>query len=151
MCTYMSTQSRPANHADAAAQVPEQYLTVTLAAKLLSVHPSTIRRWIDAGRLPAYRLGGKRIGVRAFDLAGLIVPRPVRDETGRGVDKGERITVRPLSDKEQQQRFGAVEAARRHQAELLAQRGGEPFPDSTKLIQEAREERTRDLMRALDE
>jgi excisionase family DNA binding protein len=151
MCTNMSTQSRLISETYDGTQVPQQYLTVSQAAKLLSVHPSTIRRWIDQGRLPAYRLGPKRIGVRAVDLAGLVAPRPVRGETGRGVDKGERITVRPLSDKEQQQLFAAVEAARRHQAELLAQRRGEPFADSTEVIREAREERTRELMRALDE
>jgi len=61
------------------------------------------------------------------------------------------ITVHPLSDKEQQQIYVAVEAARRHQAELLAERDGEPFPDATELIREAREERTRDLMRAIEE
>ncbi|MBI4319560.1 MAG: helix-turn-helix domain-containing protein [Chloroflexi bacterium] len=48
------------------------------AAEHLSVHPSTIRCWIDRGRLPAYRLGDKRIGVRAFDLARLVAPRPAR-------------------------------------------------------------------------
>jgi excisionase family DNA binding protein len=147
----MSMQSRPTSEGYDATQVPRQYLTVSQAAKLLSVHPSTIRRWIDQGRLPAYRLGLKRIGVRAVDLAGLIAPRPAQGERAKGLEREERITVRPLSEKEQQQLFAAVEAARRHQAELLAQRHGEPFPDSAKLIQEAREERTRDLMRALDE
>jgi excisionase family DNA binding protein len=151
MCTYMSTQTRLSYHADDATGAPEQYLTVSRAAKLLSVHPSTVRRWIDQGRLPAYRLGPKRIALRSVDLAGLIAPRPVERERGRGPDKEEHLTFRPLSDKEQQQLHAAVEAARQHQAELLAQRGGEPFLDSTELIRQARQERTRELMRALDE
>ncbi len=30
-------------------------LSLTDAAKLLRVHPATVRRWIDGGRLPAYQ------------------------------------------------------------------------------------------------
>lgn len=56
--------------------IAQPYLTVTQAAEYLSVHPSTIRRWIDRGLLPAYRLGEKRIGVRPCDLARLVAPRP---------------------------------------------------------------------------
>jgi excisionase family DNA binding protein len=146
----MSTQARRLSRTTAT-QEPEQYLTVARAAELLSVHPSTVRRWIDEGRLPAYRLGPKRIAVMATDLDGLIAPRPSNGGATKRVDREARITVRPLSAKEQQQLYAAVEAARRHQAELLAQRGGQPFPDSAELIREAREERTRDLMRDLDE
>jgi hypothetical protein len=65
--------------------------------------------------------------------------------------KGERITVRPLSNKELQRLYAAVDAARRYRAKLLDQRGGEPFPDSAELIREARDDGTRELMRALDE
>ena len=30
-------------------------LSLTQAAELLRVHPATVRRWIDGGRLPAYQ------------------------------------------------------------------------------------------------
>jgi excisionase family DNA binding protein len=146
----MSAQvRRSASHS--APKEPERYLTVTRAAELLSVHPSTIRRWIDDGRLPAYRLGPKRIGIMAADLDALVTPRSRRAGVESHMDDEERITIRPLSDREQQQMFAAVEAARRHQEELLAKRGGRLFPDSTELIRRSREERTRDLMHATDE
>jgi hypothetical protein len=67
------------------------------------------------------------------------------------VSSEERMTTRPLSDWEQQQMFTAVDATRRHQAELLAKRGGRLFPDSTPMICRARQQRVRDLMRAIGE
>ena len=42
---------------------------VTEAAALLGVSDDTVRRWIDAGRLPATRDGGGRWTVRGADLA----------------------------------------------------------------------------------
>ena len=39
-------------------------LTTTEAAKYLSVHPNTVRRWEKQGLLPAYRLGTR--GDRRF-------------------------------------------------------------------------------------
>ena len=39
-------------------------LTTTEAARYLSVHPNTIRRWESQGLLPAFRLG--RRGDRRF-------------------------------------------------------------------------------------
>ena len=37
----------------------ENLATVEQAAKILDKHPSTIRRWINNGKLPAQKLGGK--------------------------------------------------------------------------------------------
>ena len=39
-------------------------LTTTEAARYLSVHPNTVRRWEKQGLLPAYRLGTR--GDRRF-------------------------------------------------------------------------------------
>ena len=50
-----------------------------------------------------------------------------------------------LTPKEQQQARLAVEQAKRLQAELLASRGGQPFPSSSSLLDELREERTHEL------
>ncbi|MGH2618270.1 MAG: helix-turn-helix domain-containing protein, partial [Thermomicrobiales bacterium] len=64
----------------------EEYLTVAEAATLMRVAPSTIRRWIREGDLPAYRLGRRRVGLKPTDLSRMIAParpnsEPVRDET----------------------------------------------------------------------
>jgi excisionase family DNA binding protein len=35
-------------------------LTTTEVARLLNVHPNTVRHWTDAQLLPAYRIGPRR-------------------------------------------------------------------------------------------
>lgn len=52
------------------ADSPAGTLTVTEAAFLLRVHHTTVRRWIEEGRLPAYQAkkgGAVRIARRAVD------------------------------------------------------------------------------------
>lgn len=44
------------------------YLSLGEAANCMSVSVKTIRRWIAAGTLPAYRCGGRAIRVRLQDL-----------------------------------------------------------------------------------
>ena len=39
---------------------PSEMLTVSEAARLLHVHPNTIRQWSDSGLLKSYRLGYRR-------------------------------------------------------------------------------------------
>ena len=51
-------------------------LTIEGAAEMLAVHPRTIRRYIAAGDLPAYRIGARHIRVRTSDVDALLVPIP---------------------------------------------------------------------------
>ena len=51
-------------------------LTIETAADMLAVHPRTIRRYIAAGDLPAYRLGPRQIRVRHDDVTALLSPIP---------------------------------------------------------------------------
>jgi excisionase family DNA binding protein len=44
--------------------VEEQYVTVPEAAKLVGVHSASIHRWIDSGRLPAHRVGRRRVLIK---------------------------------------------------------------------------------------
>lgn len=126
------------------------YLTVGQAAEQLSVHPSTVRRWIDGGRLPAYRIGEKRIGVRPSDLDRLVVPRPARaDHGGRGAEP-EQLVIPPLTKEEQQRGFRALAELERL-GTAIAARHGRLTPQSWELLNQSRDERSRDLMRAAEE
>jgi excisionase family DNA binding protein len=52
-------------------------LTVNHAAKLLSVHPTTIRRWIRELKLPRVLLPGGSVRVRAADITAIADRREV--------------------------------------------------------------------------
>jgi excisionase family DNA binding protein len=45
----------------------EEFLTVAEAATLLRVAPSTIRRWIREGDVPAHRIGRRRVALLRAD------------------------------------------------------------------------------------
>src|SRR5438067_6703769 len=100
----------------------EVYVTIPEAAELLQVHPSSIRRWIDAGDLPAHRIGQRRILVKRADLANLITParaEPNHILQGSSIEKSERLMIPKLTPEAQQRALEALERARRHAAELL--------------------------------
>lgn len=121
------------------ARFRDEYVTVAEAAAQLGVAQSTIRRWIREERVPAYRLGDRRILLRQHDLEGLTVPiRPV-DE----VD----LSLRPplMTDEEQARAWEVVRQLERFREKLLKERGGKPFRSSVEDIREMREERTREL------
>ena len=56
-----------------------RFYTVPEAARLLEVSPVTIWRWIAMHRLPAYRVGPRRIRVKREDLEALIQPTQGRE------------------------------------------------------------------------
>lgn len=126
------------------------YLTVVQAAEQLSVHPSTIRRWIDSGRLAAYRLGEKRVGVRPSDLAGMVSPRPARLGQGAHTTQSKRIVIPPPTREERRRGLQALAELERFRDELAA-RHGKLTPESWELLNQSRDERTQDLMRAVEE
>lgn len=57
----------------------------------------------------------------------------------------ERAVIARLTDEQVEQALAAVEQARRSQEEQLARRNGEPYSPSWELLNEARDQRTRDL------
>ncbi|MBI4317288.1 MAG: helix-turn-helix domain-containing protein [Chloroflexi bacterium] len=126
--------------------VGEEYVTVAQAAQLFSISRSTLWRWIDQGRLPAYRLGQRRVLIRQDDLKTLITP--ARAEGRRGmteIEKERERLSRPLTVEERRKALVALEAAERFSAELRRRRGGELFSDSAEIVREMREERAREL------
>ena len=125
--------------------VNEEYATVEEAARVLQVHKATIRRWIDAGLLPSYRVGRRRLLIKRADLAQMITPaRPAQGNAGlMGIT--DRVVIPKLTPDQQRQMPAALERARRHSAELLKYRAGQSVPESWELLNEARDERTRQL------
>jgi hypothetical protein len=59
--------------------------------------------------------------------------------------QSERSVIPRLTPEEQQQALAALERAQRHAAELLKHRGDQPVPQAWELLNEARDERTRQL------
>jgi excisionase family DNA binding protein len=55
------------------------YYTVTQAAKVLEVSPSTIWRWIKVGKLPAYRVGERTIRIKKADLPSIVIPAQAKE------------------------------------------------------------------------
>ena len=128
------------------AVVDEKYITVAEAAQLLKVSRSTLWRWIDQRKLPAYRFGQRRVLIRQDDLRRLITP--ARGEKGGGmteIEKERERLSRPLSTEEQRKALAALEAAEQFSAELRKRQGGQLFSDSAEIVREMRKERTREL------
>ncbi len=56
-----------------------EYYTVPEAATLLRVSRSTIWRWIEAGRLRAYRVGPRNVRIKREDLEDAVTPVRLKD------------------------------------------------------------------------
>lgn len=123
----------------------DEYLTVTEAATLLRVAPSTVRRWIREGDVSAYRLGQRRIGLRRGDLAALIAPVRAKTEAPDALTRDEHPEIRRLTPEEKQRGLAALERMTALSDEIMAERGGKPFSPSWELLNEARDERSRQL------
>jgi excisionase family DNA binding protein len=55
------------------------YYTVAQAAKVLDVSPSTIWRWVKTAKLPAYRVGPRKIRIKKEDLPIIITPARTKE------------------------------------------------------------------------
>ena len=125
----------------------DEYLTAPEAARLLKVSPTTVWRWIKAGRLPALRVGERSVRLKRADLSSVI--RPAQEGKGAGAPPEAHqpavLTGRrgPLSAAEVKKRLAALEQANASRAEQLARRGGRPYSSSTGLVDEARAELSR--------
>ena len=123
----------------------DDYVTVTEAATLLRVAPSTVRRWIREGDVSAYRLGQRRIGLRRGDLVALITPVRAQAKEPATLTRDEHPEKRRLTPEQRQRGLAALERMTALSDEIMAERGGQPFSPSSELLNEARDERSRQL------
>lgn len=85
------------------------YYTVAEAAAALDVHQSTVWRWIDAKRLPAYTVGARKIRIKRADLALVVTPRSADAIGGAGNSPTDDL-LRPATAEELARRKSAVAA-----------------------------------------
>jgi excisionase family DNA binding protein len=113
-----------------------RYYTVTSAARLLQVSPSTIWRWIAAGRLPAKRLGPKTIQIAREDLDALAQPaHEAAKNAVVSVEELKRQLTAPPSADELARRQAVVARILEHRTDFVIT----PLT-TTDLIHQAREE-----------
>lgn len=84
----MATRSRTG------ATMPSRLLSVSQAAELLGRDPSTIRRLINAGTIPAERIGARSFYIRESDLKKIILPPMGRRPTTGRCAKAPKATWR---------------------------------------------------------
>ena len=119
-----------------------EYLTIAEAAALLRVSKATIRRSIDAGRIPVVRIGPRNIRIRRDAL---VPAAPARmTATGRSDSGWARETEARLlrGDLTEDELMAVLEQLHAKQVE---ENEGVPFRDSLELIHEARDERDEHL------
>lgn len=124
------------------------FYTVAQAADVLGVSVSTVWRWIDSHRLPAFRLGPKAIRIRKQDLEGALRPVAARTQPVQMTDviyTDIQAARRPLTRAEVTRGVAALDAAARFARTLRARRRGRLFQDSAALIRAEREKRSRRL------
>ena len=123
--------------------IDDDYVTVAEAATLLRVAPSTVRRWIREGDVPAYRIGRRRVALRRADLNTLVTPAATGTVGKLAGDK--ELAFRRLTPEEKQRAQDAMARAQELSKRTLADRGGKLFPPSWEIINQQRDERTRQL------
>lgn len=125
-----------------------EFYTVAEAASELGISPSTVWRWIQDEKLPAYRVGPKAIRIKKTDLLASVVPaQPQTKEVNHLRHTAVSLSAvdRPLSRQEASALRAAIEEARLVRQRILKRRKGRPLRSSWQIISEAREERSRQL------
>jgi excisionase family DNA binding protein len=141
----MKNPSRKPESSGRSPRDADAFCTVAEAAAILGVSASTIWRWVDARRLPAFRLGPKAIRIKRGDLARALRPVPEARRLPRRIQTIHTSLEKrpPLTEAERQRRYALLEEMRVARAEQRRRNGGKPLSDSTEIIRADREERSR--------
>ena len=87
--------------------------------------------------------------MKPSDLAELVSPRISRQRSGGRATKPEQVVIASLTEEQQRRGLEAFTELKRLRADLAAKHG-RLTPESWELLNEAREEHTNELMRALE-
>ena len=117
----------------------DDLMSVPDAARQLSVSTSTVWRWIRSGGLKAYRIGPKRVMLRASDLSQTLRPSHVEQ---RDIITDVSRVPHYLSEQDTQRLRAAIANSRRIHERM---RKFGPLAPSWELISEARDQRSREL------
>lgn len=85
------------------ADLPDDLITPRQAARLLRCHIATLHRWIQTGKLPAWRRGGERYLVSESAVLALVEPVAV---AAAPVVGKRATTARQRQTRELMQRLG---------------------------------------------
>jgi excisionase family DNA binding protein len=118
------------------------YLTPAEAARQLHVSVSTVWRWIDKGKLPAYRVGERFIRIPKAGLS-QVVRSARQPDVALGPPREEELEGKRLERQRRGEEF--LKMTRKLREDMLRRRGGVPLPDSWEDIRAAREERDREI------
>ena len=122
-----------------------ELLTIAEAAKALKVSTVTIHRYLNQGRLTAYRVGPRAVRINRSELTRLLSPRKGKEVTAmtETLRAPSDVAVSTPTREEIERRRTAIAEAKALRAEMLKRRGGAALPSSWQLIRQAREERAR--------
>jgi excisionase family DNA binding protein len=127
-----------------------ELITVAEAARALKVSQSTIWRWIDQGRLPAYRVGPRKVRLKADEVMQLIVPTRHSEANETEWERVRAELSRPLSEEEKQRALAALDAIEALDREYDSARTAADGLDSVEILRQERELRTKQLMDAME-
>jgi len=117
----------------------DDLVSVREASELLRVSESTVWRWINAGVVPSYRVGRKRVYLKRGDLSPKLHSKG--QEPGGSPSTGE---VKETADEIRARALRLLEEVRELRAKQAATPGWFSHPEAWEDINEMRDERSRE-------